>query len=125
MRSIQFSAALAACALVASTSAIAGEVYGGVGTTGFELGYAAKLAPHAGIRVDGEFLNLKRTFEDNGATYDTKLKFSVLGLYGDLFLGQTFRFTGGLVIRALDDSGVQFGAQVTGIAGVHYYFFGQ
>lgn len=34
-------------------------------------------------------------------------------------------FTGGLVIRALDDSGVQFGAQATGIAGVHYYFFGQ
>jgi hypothetical protein len=34
-------------------------------------------------------------------------------------------FTGGLVIRALDDSGVQFGAQANGIAGIHYYFFGQ
>jgi len=34
-------------------------------------------------------------------------------------------FTGGLVIRALDDSGLDFGAQVTGVAGVHYYFFGQ
>ena len=34
-------------------------------------------------------------------------------------------FSGGIVIRALDDSGVQFGAQFTGVAGVHYYFFGQ
>jgi len=34
-------------------------------------------------------------------------------------------FSGGLVIRLLDDSGTQFGAQATGIAGVHYYFFGQ
>ncbi len=34
-------------------------------------------------------------------------------------------FTGGIVIRALDDSGLDVGAQVTGIAGVHYYFFGQ
>jgi hypothetical protein len=34
-------------------------------------------------------------------------------------------FTGGLVIRALDDEGLSFGAQPTGIAGVHYYFFGQ
>lgn len=34
-------------------------------------------------------------------------------------------FTGGLLIRALDDSGLELGAQATGIAGVHYYFFGQ
>lgn len=34
-------------------------------------------------------------------------------------------FTGGLLIRALDDSGLALTAQATGIAGVHYYFFGQ
>lgn len=34
-------------------------------------------------------------------------------------------FTGGLLIRALDDSGLALTAQPTGIAGVHYYFFGQ
>lgn len=34
-------------------------------------------------------------------------------------------FSGGLAIRLLDDEGTEFGAQATGIAGVHYYFFGQ
>lgn len=34
-------------------------------------------------------------------------------------------FTGGLLIRAVDDGGLALGAQPTGIAGVHYYFFGQ
>jgi hypothetical protein len=32
-------------------------------------------------------------------------------------------FTGGLVIGVADASGVQFGGQVQGLAGVHYYFF--
>jgi len=121
MRSIQLSMAFAACALVASPTVRAGEVYGGLGTTGFELGYAAKLAPHAGLRVDGEFLNLKRTFDENGATYDTKLKFSVLGLYGDLFLGQVFRFTGGFVVgsRKVSGTGVASGGTIT-INGTDY-----
>lgn len=34
-------------------------------------------------------------------------------------------FTGGLLIRALDDSGLSLTSQVNGVAGVHYYFFGQ
>lgn len=33
-------------------------------------------------------------------------------------------FTGGLSIGALDAGGLLFTGQVTGIAGVHYYFFG-
>jgi hypothetical protein len=33
-------------------------------------------------------------------------------------------FTGGIVIGALDAGGVAFGAQVQGLAGIHYYFFG-
>jgi hypothetical protein len=33
-------------------------------------------------------------------------------------------FTGGIVIGALDAGGVQFGAQIQGLAGIHYYFFG-
>ena len=33
-------------------------------------------------------------------------------------------FSGGIVIRALDDSGVAVDAQLTAGAGVHYYFFG-
>ena len=84
MRSIVASVSAAACAALVCLPASAGEVFAGLGTTGVELGYATQLAPAAGLHIDAEFLNLKRKFDDSGATYDTKLKFSNLGLYGDL-----------------------------------------
>src|SRR4051812_22571759 len=33
-------------------------------------------------------------------------------------------FTGGISIGAVDAGGVSFGGQISGLAGVHYYFFG-
>jgi hypothetical protein len=113
--------AIAASAAFVCNPASAGEVFAGLGTTGVELGYAAKLAPPVGFHVDAEFLNLKRKFEDNGATYDTKLKFSSLGLYGNLFLTERFRLTGGAVIgsRKVAGTGVTTGGTVT-INGVSY-----
>jgi hypothetical protein len=108
-------AALAAFTAIVSTPAAAGEVFAGVGTTGAEFGYAAKLAPNGGLRVDAEFLSLTRKFEDNGATYDTKLKFTNLGLYGDLFLTDNFRFSGGAAIgsRKVSGTGVSSGGTIT------------
>jgi hypothetical protein len=113
--------ALAACAAFAGMPAVAGEVFAGVGTTGVEVGYAAKLASNAGLHVDAEFLSLKRKFNDNGATYDTKLKFTVLGLYGDLFLNDNFRLSGGLVVgdRKVTGTGVSQGGSIT-INGISY-----
>lgn len=113
--------AIAASAAFVCMPASAGEVFAGLGTTGVELGYAAKLAPPVGFHVDAEFLNLKRKFEDNGATYDTKLKFSSLGLYGNLFLTDSFRITGGAVMgsRKVAGTGVTTGGTVT-INGVSY-----
>ena len=80
MRLFATTLAVAACAAFVCMPAAAGEVFAGLGTTGVELGYATRLAPGTGLHVDGEFLSLKRKFEDNGATYDTKLKFTALGL---------------------------------------------
>jgi hypothetical protein len=113
--------AIAACATSVCLPASAGEVFAGLGTTGVELGFAAKLAPAAGFHVDAEFLSLKRKFDDNGATYDTKLKFSNLGLYGNLFLTDSFRITGGAVMgsRKVTGTGVTTGGTVT-INGVSY-----
>jgi hypothetical protein len=121
MRIVLAPLALAACVALASMPAAAGEVFAGLGTTGVEVGYAANLAPGAGLHVDAEFLSLKRKFDDNGATYDTKLKFTVLGLYGDLFLTDNFRFTGGLVVgdRKVTGTGVSQGGSIT-INGTSY-----
>ena len=121
MRPFLTTLAAAACAAFLCTPAAAGEVFAGLGTTGLELGYATRLAPGTGLHVDGEFLNLKRKFDDNGATYDTKLKFAALGVYGDLFLGGSFRFTGGAVIgqRKVEGTGVSSGGTIT-INGTSY-----
>jgi hypothetical protein len=121
MRFTLASLTAAACAAFAAAPAGAADIYGGVGTTGIELGYALKLAPNTGLHVDAEFLNLKRTYEEDGATYDARLKFAVAGIYGDLFLTDSFRFTGGAVIgsRKITGTGVSNGGTIT-INGVGY-----
>jgi hypothetical protein len=98
--------AAAAITVAVATPARAEELYVGAGTTGFELGAAIKLAPHAGLRIDAEFLNLGRTFERDGATYDAKLKFANLGVYGDVFVTDSFRLVGGLLLGSRKVSGV-------------------
>ncbi len=80
-------------------SARATELFGGLGTTGVELGVAERVGGAAGLRMSAEFLKVGRNFESDGATYDTKLKFSSLGLYGDYFItGGGFRLSAGAVI---------------------------
>ena len=74
--------------------AYAGEAYGGVGSTGLELGYGFKLQPSVGLRAEANFLDLGRDFNSNGADYNAKLKFQNLGAYVDYFLGDSFRLTG-------------------------------
>ncbi|MFT3955405.1 MAG: hypothetical protein QM722_13745 [Piscinibacter sp.] len=74
------------------------EAFAGIGSTGFEIGVAERLGSTGGLRASAEFLNFGRDFERNGATYDTRLKFSSLGLYGDYFLGGGFRLTGGALL---------------------------
>jgi len=115
MRRIVCPLAAAACAATVCLPAQAGEVFAGVGTTGFELGFAAKLGESTGIHVDGEFLNYKRTWDNDGVTYDAKVKFSSLGLYGNYFLTERFRLTAGVLIgsRKVTGTGVSSGGQIT------------
>lgn len=86
---------LLASLALAPCPAEAVELFGGIGTTGLEVGLGERFGPGAGLRVSGEFLNLSRDFERNGASYDAKLKFSTLAIYGDYFLGDRFRLTAG------------------------------
>ena len=122
MRSSKALFAIAACATALSAQAAeSGEVFVGVGSTGFELGYAHKLGSDVGLRVDAQFLNLGRTFEKDGATYDAKLKFSTFGVYGDYFLGSVFRLTGGALFgtRKVNGTGVATSGTIT-INGTSY-----
>lgn len=90
---------LIAAASAAPVTARATEVFGGLGTSGLEVGVAERIGGSAGLRASAEFLKVAREFESAGATYDTKLKFSSLGLYGDYFIaGGGFRLSAGAVI---------------------------
>ena len=121
MRRTVTTLAAAACAAAVCLPAHAGEVFAGVGTTGIELGFATKLGESTGLHVDGEFLNYKRNWENDGTTYNTKLKFSSLGLYGNYFLTERFRLTAGLLVgsRKITGTGVSSGTTIT-VNGVSY-----
>lgn len=108
--------AAAACKLAASVLIVgvaflcaaparATEVFAGLGTTGLEVGIAERVGGATGLRLGAEFLDLGRDFDRNGATYDAKLKFSSLGLYGDYFLAGGFRVTAGALFGSRKISG--------------------
>lgn len=81
------------------------EAFAGLGTTGLEVGVAERVGGSAGLRMSAEFLDLGRDFERNGATYDTRLKFSSLGLYADYFLAGGFRLSAGALLGSRKASG--------------------
>ncbi|MGD9835632.1 MAG: hypothetical protein AB7U92_23015 [Piscinibacter sp.] len=81
------------------------EVFAGLGTTGLEVGIGDRIGGAMGLRMSAEFLDLARDFERNGATYDTRLKFSSLGVYGDFFLAGGFRVTAGALLGTRKASG--------------------
>ncbi len=102
---LSLSLLLVAGALLAPR-AHATEVFGGLGSTGLEVGVAERVGGRAGMRLSAEFLKLNRDFETDGATYDTRLKFSSLGIYGDYFVtGGGFRLSAGAVIGTRKVSG--------------------
>lgn len=82
----------------ATTHASAAELYGGGGTSGFELGLSQPLADGVGLRVEANGLNVTRDFSTSGVHYDAKLKFGNAGVYLDGFVAGSFRLTGGALI---------------------------
>jgi hypothetical protein len=103
--------AVAACL---AQSATAGESYLGIGTTGFELGYAFKLNSDMGLRADLNFLSYGRDFNTNGAEYAANLKFSNVGAFYDYYPAGSFRLTGGVLLgtRKVEGNGVTTGGTV-------------
>lgn len=100
------SALLLAAAALLPAPTHATEVFGGLGTSGVELGVAERVGGSAGLRMSAEFLKVGRNFDSDGATYDTKLKFSTLGVYGDYFVaGGGVRLTAGAVVGSRKASG--------------------
>jgi hypothetical protein len=91
--------------LLGAAPAQAMEVFAGLGTTGLEVGIGDRIGGAIGLRMSAEFLDLARDFERNGATYDTRLKFSSLGVYGDYFLAGGFRVTAGALLGTRKASG--------------------
>jgi hypothetical protein len=96
---------IAGAAIFCATPTRATEVFAGLGTTGLEVGVAERLGGSTGLRLSAEFLDLGRDFERNGATYDTTLKFTSLGLYGDYFLAGGLRVTAGALFGSRKVSG--------------------
>lgn len=98
MRQLALSVLVAAGTLFCAPQARAAEVFAGLGTTGLEVGLAERVGGVVGLRASAEFLDLARDFERSGATYDTRLKFKSLGLYGDFFVAGGVRITAGALI---------------------------
>jgi hypothetical protein len=112
---------LALSAALMSSVAHAGESYVGIGTTGFEVGYAFKLNGSMGLRADVNYLNYGRDFNSNGADYSADLKLSTVGAFVDYYPAGAFRLTGGLLVgtRKLEGHGVTTGGTVV-INGTSY-----
>jgi hypothetical protein len=82
----------------AGTTASAGEVYGGIGSTGLELGLSHSLSERFGARLEGNSLSVTRNFTTSNVQYDARVKFSNAGLYLDWFVASSFRITGGALL---------------------------
>ena len=76
----------------------AGEVYGGIGSTGLELGLSHGFSERLGARLEANSLRITRDFTTSDVQYDARVKFANAGLYMDWFVAGSFRLTGGALI---------------------------
>jgi hypothetical protein len=89
--------ALAALCCV-TVNVLGAEVYGGGGTTGFEVGVAQPLSSRFAARLEANSLHVTRSFTTSDVDYDAKVKANNAGVYLDWFLGSSFRLTGGALV---------------------------
>lgn len=91
---------LIAAALLAATSAFAGDVYVGAGLPGIQLGYAQPVSDSLSLRADFSTLGrLNRTRSEDNLDYDGKIKADRLGLFADWFFAGNWRAVGGLTFN--------------------------
>ena len=119
-----FSATPIAAAIALAVSPLAAssaEVYGGIGTTGAELGVAQALADSFTVRLDANLLRYSTHFTTSGIDYNAKLKAANAGVYLDGFVYGGARVTGGALLgsRKYHGTATSLGNTVT-LNGVTY-----
>lgn len=91
---------LAAALMATSLSSMAGDIYAGVGTTGFTLGYEQPMGPRAATRYEWNHLVTDGNLAAGSVTYDYKVKANSLATFFDFYpvVNSGFRFTTGAFI---------------------------
>lgn len=85
---------------IGSGSAMAGEVYGQIGTEGLGVGYSQAVAEQVGIRGEFNYASVSHTQNSGDLTYDGKLKLGGAAILADYFpFSGTFHVTGGAIIN--------------------------
>lgn len=92
------SLSLASLVVVSALPAGAAELYGGVGTTGLEVGVAQPLSDAISARLDVNYLRVTRNFNTSNIDYDARIKASNLGVYLDGFIAGGLRITAGALV---------------------------
>jgi hypothetical protein len=90
---------VAAIVLVLSPiAASSAEIYGGLGTTGAEIGVAQALSDRFSVRLDANTLRYGTHFSTNGIDYDAKLKATNGAAYLDAFVMGGLRVSAGALL---------------------------
>lgn len=84
--------------VLAALPAGAAELYGGVGTTGLEVGVAQPLSNDFSARLDVNWLRVTRNFTTSNVDYDARFKASNFGMYVDGFVVGGLRVTAGALV---------------------------
>lgn len=96
MKSLSFSFV----ALLSLTAAQAGaaEIYGGVATTGLEVGVAQPISSAFTTRLEFNWLHATHKFDTSDIDYDARFKASNVGVYVDGFVAGSLRVTAGALV---------------------------
>ena len=115
------SLSLSSLVALAALPAGAVELYGGVGTTGLEVGVSQPLSSVFSARLDYNWMHVSRNFSTSDIDYDAKIKASNVGVYLDGFVGGGLRVTAGALIGQRKVHGVarSVGSTIT-LNGVTY-----
>ena len=84
--------------VLSALPAAAAELYGGIGTTGLEVGLAQPISNDCSARLDVNWLRVTRHFNTSDIDYDARYKASNLGVYVDGFVAGGLRVTGGALV---------------------------
>lgn len=92
---------------IGSASAMAGEVYGQIGTEGLGLGYSLAVAEQISMRGEINYASVSHTQNSGDLTYHGKLTLGGAAILADYFpFSGTFHVTGGAIINQAKLTGV-------------------